>query len=279
MPQSISRRTPGPGRDAAAAVSRLSAAHRPALCLVAATLASLLLTLLAGCQTPPQGATPVYGAYPTTVPPPATGMIGQPAPYGGYVATPQGAAYPPAAPVLPGPTASAWPTAAAPATVAAPSLAHPQATAPSSSWTWAQSGQTAAPPTIQQYPQQLANQANQYSQGLNQQAQQYAAQLQQQPQQFANQAQQTLAQQQAQLNNQLQATANQYQQGFNNQLNQWNNQLQQNLQQGQQALNTQVQQALPQAPQQQTVNGSWWPFTDPGGLPPARTTPAMPARY
>jgi len=272
VPQSTSRRTPGPGRDAAAAVSRLSAAHRPALCLVAATLASLLLTLLAGCQTPPQGATPVYGAYPTTVPPPATGMTGQPAPYGGYVATPQGAAYPPAAPVMPGPTTSAWPTAAAPATVAAPSLAPPQATAPNSSWTWAQSGQAAAPPTIQQYPQQLANQANQYGQGLNQQAQQYAAQLQQQPQQFANQAQQTLAQQQAQLNNQLQATANQYQQGFNNQG-------QQNVQQGQQALTNQVQQALPQAPQQQTVNGSWWPFTDPGGLPPARTTPALPARY
>jgi hypothetical protein len=54
----------------------------------ALALAALVLVGLAGCQTPPQTAAP-YGA---TVPPPGTGMIGQPAPYNGYVSTPQGAA-------------------------------------------------------------------------------------------------------------------------------------------------------------------------------------------
>jgi len=271
----ISIRTPPPGREpvAGSVCHGLPWEHRPYVCLVAVALTGLLLLAVAGCQTPPQGAAPVYGAYPTTVPPPATGMIHQPAPYGGYVSSPQGAAYPPAAPVMPGPATSAWPT-----TTPAPALTAPPA-APANSWTWSQSGQATVPPNLQQYPQQLTNQANQYGQNLTQQAQQYTNQLQQQPQQWANQTQQSLAQQQAQLSNQLQGTANQYQQGFNNQLNQWNNQLQQNLQQGQQALTNQVQQALPPAPQQQTVNGSWWPFSDPGALPPARSTPAMPARY
>jgi hypothetical protein len=271
----ISIRTPPPGREpvAGSACHGLPWEHRPYVCLVAVALVGLVLLAVAGCQTPPQGAAPVYGAYPTTVPPPATGMIHQPAPYGGYVSSPQGAAYPPAAPVMPGPATSAWPT-----TTPAPALTAPPA-APANSWTWSQSGQATVPPNLQQYPQQLTNQANQYGQNLTQQAQQYTNQLQQQPQQWANQAQQSLAQQQAQLSNQLQGTANQYQQSFNNQLNQWNNQLQQNLQQGQQAVTNQVQQALPPAPQQQTVNGSWWPFSDPGALPPARSTPAMPARY
>ena len=33
-------------------------------------------------------------------------------------------------------------------------------------------------------------------------------------------------------------------------------------------------QGTPQAPQQQTTNGSWWPFSDPNAVPPARATPA-----
>jgi hypothetical protein len=61
----------------------------------------------------------------------------------------------------------------------------------------------------------------------------------------------------------------------------------QNLQQQQQQLSGQMQQATNQfnnqvqqsMPQQQTVNGNWWPFQSPNGLPPPRATPALPARY
>jgi len=226
----------------------------------ALALAALLIVASAGCQTPPQTAAPTYGA---TVPPPATGMIGQPAPYAGYVSAPQGAAYPPA-PVMPGP--STW-QPSAPAAPAAP--------APNT-WSWSQSGTPAAPPSVQQYGNQLSNQA-----------QQYANQMQAQPQQWANSTQQAIANQQQQLANQMQATTNQYQQGFNNQVNQFNNQLQQNLQTQQQQLSGQMQQATNQLnsqmqqamPQQQTVNGNWWPFQSPNSVPPARATPALPARY
>ena len=38
-------------------------------------------------------------------------------------------------------------------------------------------------------------------------------------------------------------------------------------------------QGTPQAPQQQTTNGSWWPFSDPNAVPPARATPAAVPRY
>jgi hypothetical protein len=33
------------------------------------------------------------------------------------------------------------------------------------------------------------------------------------------------------------------------------------------------------APQPQTVNGNWWPFTNPNAVPPARATPTGISRY
>jgi len=137
------------------------------------------------------------------------------------------------------------------------SVAQPAAPA-NNTWSWAQSGNAATPPAIQQpvnmqqYGNQMANQANQYQQSLTNQAQQYA--------------------------NQMQNTANQYQQGFNNQAQQLNNQ----FQQGMQGATNQMQQAMPQmppGPQQQTANGNWWPFSNTSGMPPARAVPAQPARY
>ena len=85
--------------------------HRSYLCLTTVALAAVALLFLAGCQTPNAA---------TTVAPPATGMIGQPAQYGSWATPPQGAAYPPA-PVMPGPSAGWQPTAPmAPTTSAAP---------------------------------------------------------------------------------------------------------------------------------------------------------------
>ena len=233
-------------------------------------MALTCVLVTSGCQTPQQTAampTAYPAAYPAahpsaypapmTVAPPATGMIGQPAPYGNFAAAPM-APQPTTAltpPSLPAPTAPATPT--------------------NNSWTWAPSSQPAAPPNIQQYGNQLQNQTNQYTQGLNNQTQQYANQLQQQPQQMANQMQQYANQQGQQINNQLQAAGNQYSQQFNNQLQQFNNQTQATLQSQQQALSGQV----PQVPQQQTANGNWWPFTTPAGMPPARSTPAQPVNY
>lgn len=199
-----------------------------------------------------------YPAAPTTVAPPSTGMIGQPAPYGSFASNPVGG----------------QPTTA----LAPPSLPGP--TAPTNNtWTWAPSSQQTAPPNIQQYGNQLQNQANQYAQGLTNQTQQYANQLQQQPQQLANQLQQYANQQGQQINNQLQAAGNQYSQQLNGQLQQFNNQTQAALQSQQQALSGQIQQAMPQVPQQQTANGNWWPFNSPAGLPPSRATPAQPVKY
>ncbi len=267
----LSRCRPEPTRhqhDAAPrdGVSRLRD-HGSYLCLATAALAAVALLGLAGCQTPPQTAAPVYGS---TVAPPATGMIGQPAAYGSYAAAPQNVAHPGTAP-MPGP-ATSWQGVAQPAAPA------------TNTWSWAQSGNNAAPPAIQQpqsmqqYGNQLANQANQYQQNLTNQAQQYANQMQAQPQQYANQVQQSLTAQQQQLANQMQNTANQYQQGFNNQAQQLNNQ----FQQGMQGANNQLQQAMPQmpaGPQQQTANGNWWPFSDTSAMPPARSIPVQPARY
>ncbi len=233
------------------------------------TLGAAIVLVGTGCQTPQQTAAypaayPAAAPYPahpsaypvaTTVAPPATGAIGQPAPYGTFAASP---------------------TTAPAGSLAPPSLPGPTTAAPASNnWTWAQSSQPTAPPTIQQYGNQMQNQA-----------QQYANQLQQQPQQWANQAQQYANQQSQQLSNQLQNTANQYGQQFNNQVNQFGAQTQAALQQQQQALSGQMQQAtnqlqqsLPQVPQQQTANGNWWPFTSPAGMPPARSTPAQPVKY
>ena len=253
-------------------------AHRPYLCLAAMAIAAGLLLSLAGCQTPQQPA-----AYGAVVPPPGTGMINQPAPYGGYVSAPQGAAYPPTQTIMPGPGPAPTMPAAPSWQSAAPQMPAAQTAPPANSWTWANSGQPTPPPSLPTYgaPPTI----NQAPQNLSNQAQQYANQVQAQPQQWANQTQQQLGQQQQQLTNQLQNTANQYQQGASNQLNSWNNQLQQNLQAQQQALSgqmqqatNQMQQAIPGAPQQQTANG-WWPFTSPAGMPPARTVPAQPVRY
>ena len=241
--------------------------HGTYLCLATAALAAVVLLGLAGCQTPPQTAAPVYGS---TVAPPATGMIGQPAPYG---TTPPAVSFAPPAggQPMPGP-ATTWQG------VGQPGVGQPAAPA-ANTWSWSQptAQQPVQPPNMQQYGNQMANQANQYQQSLSNQANQYA-----------NQAQQSLANQTQQYGNQLQNTANQYQQGFNNQVQQYNNQMQQGMQSAQQQMNaqfqqanTQMQQAMPQmtGPQQQTTNGSWWPFSNTSGMPPARATPAMPTRY
>jgi hypothetical protein len=240
--------------------------HRALTCLALAAASGLALVALAGCQTPPQTAAPIYGS---TVAPPATGMIGQAAPYG--TAAMPGTAYAPAAggAPMPGP-ATSWQGVATPAAPA------------TNTWSWAQSGNIATPsttmqpaqmqaPSMQQYGSQLANQANQYQQGFANQAQQYANQTQQQ---FNNQAQQYA--------NQAQQYANQNQQQLNNQLQQGMQSAQQQVNSGFQQANSQLQQALPQmpaAPQQQTANGNWWPFSNTSGMPPARAVPAQPARY
>jgi hypothetical protein len=252
----------------------VSIAHRPYLCLATVAVASLLLLGLAGCQT---------ARTPTTVAPPATGMIGQPAQYGSWATPPQGAAYPASSisPPMPGPVTQ-W-QGAAPAMPAAPA-------APANSWSWSQPAQPAAP-SLSQYGTQLQNQANQFQQGVSNQTQQFANQLQAQPQQYANQAQQQVTAQQQQLANQMQNTANQYQQGMNNQWQQMNNQAQQQVQQytnqaqqqvqqysnqAQQALTGAQQQVTAQMPQPPTA--SWNPFsTSATSLPPARATPPPPS--
>ena len=235
----------------------MTSEHRPFLFLASAALAVVALLCLAGCKTPPPA--PVYGA--ATVAPPATGMMGQPAPYG---TPPQAVSYAPqAGSPMPGP-ATSW-------------QGVPQAstTPPANTWNWSQAGSPTAqpvqPPSLQQYGNQMQAQANQFGN-----------QMQNQANQFANQTQQSLANQQQQVTNQLQNQANQYQQGFNNQVQQYGNQMQQGMQNAQQQLNTQMQQAMPQmpsAPQTQTVNGNWWPFSDPNALPPARATPTGISRY
>ncbi len=231
---------------------------RPRLLRLASTLPLVALAAAAGCQTPNAA---------TTVAPPATGMIGQPAAYGGWATPPQGAAYPPAisAPPMPGPATTAPPM---PGPATQWQSASPTAPAAPNSWSWAQPS-TTPPPSLQQYGQQLQNSAAQTQTGLTNQAQQYANQMQAQPQQMVNQAQQTMANQQQQWNQQLQNTTNQYQQGFNNQ-----------VQAAQQQVNTQLQAAQQQVTAQMPTSqapppaNSWNPFaTSASSMPPARATP------
>jgi hypothetical protein len=160
--------------------------------------------------------------------------------------------------------------------IGSPSTATTQ---PPSTWSWSQTGNPASQPSLQQYGAQLQDQVNQAQQGLAAQGQQFGNQMQstanQYQQQLANQWSQLTAQQQQQLAgqmqnaaNQMQGTANQYGQQFNAAVQQANTQAQQA-----------VQQAWPSQPTQQTANGSWWPFSSPGSVPPARATPALPANY
>lgn len=235
----------------------------------AALVCAAALAATTGCQTPPG---------PNTVAPPATGMIGQPAAYGSWATPPQGAAYPPVSspPPMPGP-AGGWQGTAA---------------APSNTWSWSQPGQPAtpgvAPPSLEQYGNQLQAQAQQYQQGLTNQTQQFVNQAQAQPQQYANEMQQQLAAQQQQLANQAQNSVNQYQQGLNNQVQQFGNQLQNQTQQAFNGMQQQAQQYLApgqqqvtaQMPQWQPANNapstSWNPFaTSATSLPPARATPVQ----
>jgi hypothetical protein len=134
-------------------VSIITHQRHPAHKRFLAGLLGIPLLLAAGCQTPQTG----------TVAPPATGMIGQPAAYGSWATPPQGAAYPPtvsappmqvagaAPPPMPGP-ATQW-QAAAPAVPAAP------AAPAGNNWSWSQPS-TGAPPSMQQYGNQLQAQAN-----------------------------------------------------------------------------------------------------------------------
>jgi len=237
-------------RDAARAaiVGQHLGAHRSYLCLATAALAAAALVGLAGCQT---------ARAPTTVAPPATGMIGQPAPYG-VMPQQMGAAYP-AAPPMPGP-ATQW-QASAPAAPAA------------NTWSWAQP-QTAAP-AMPAAPQMTTPS----SQSLTNQAQQFANQMQAQPQQFANQMQNSANQQWQQMANQTQQQANQYMNQATQQANQYMNQA---GQQAQQYMNGAQQQVTAQMPtgQPPAVNTSWNPFSTPAtSMPPARATPAAPPRY
>jgi len=211
----------------------------------AVVIAVLTAILVVGCQTPNTA---------TTVAPPATGMIGQPAQYGGWATAPQGAAYPPSisAPPVPGaaPPAMGQPAMPTPGPATQWQSAAPAGQQPANAWSWSQPGNTAQP-SIQQYGQQLQNQAAQTQQNLANQGQQYANQLQ-------AQTQQAVAGQQQQFNQQLQNAAGQYQQGLNNQL---------------QAAQQQVTAQMPSY-QQPAPTNSWNPFaTSASSLPPARATP------
>ena len=242
-----------------------AAAHRSYLFLTTAALVGLALVCLAGCQTP---------RSPGTVPPPATGMIGQPAQYGSWATPPQGAAYPPAPsmPPMPGP-ATQW-------------QGVQPASPPPSTWSWAQPA--GAPPAMP--PQAPPGFAAPSSQSISNQAQQFANQMQNSAQNATNQFNQNLNNQWQQMNGQMQQQANQAVNQAQQQANQYMNQAQQQanqyMNQGQQGLTNAQQQVTAQMPAYQQpyppqygqpappAGGSWNPFaTSPQSLPPARATP------
>lgn len=238
--------------------------------------AAILAVMASGCQTPQTN------PYATTVAPPATGMAGQPAPYGYNAAVPQGSGYPSSAP-MPGPamqppaagqmpppgqippaaSTATMPPAASTATMQPPAL-PPGSQPQGSSWSWAQTSNTPPPPTSLQQagappPQSFTAQAQQ-------QANQYQQQLAGQAQQYSNQAQQA-------TNN----TINGYQNQLNNQWQQANQQVQNGIQQAVPPAGQPVPQQAQYPPQSST--SSWWPFGDPNQFPPARATPAPPPSY
>jgi hypothetical protein len=256
--------SPSPGPEPAEShTGSPIAQHRAYLALASAAIAAGLLLSLAGCQTPAQ---PTYGNG--MVPPPATGAVGQPAPYGpvgapqvSYAQTPmpgpanswQGAA-PNGGPPPPGPTGYPPPAAAAAPVQPPPPGGQPPPTAPAgSTWGWSQGQQ----PPAQQPPPTYGSPTAPLQQGVNAQAQQLNNQAQGQANQWAGQANQQINATQQQFNNQAQAATNQFQNGVNTQAQQFNSQM----------------------PQQQTTNGSWWPFSDPNAIPPARSTPMSVPRY
>jgi hypothetical protein len=240
------------GVESATAFGQPPRAHGSYLCLAVAALAAAALLGIAGCQT---------ARAPMTVAPPATGMIGQPAPYG-VAPQPMGAAYP-AAPPMPGPVTQ-W-QASAPA---AP---------PAGTWSWAQPQPGA--PALQTAPQMPQMPQMPSSQSLTNQAQQYGNQMQAQAQQFGNQMQNSANQQWQQMANQTSQQTNQYMNQATQQANQYMNQA---GQQAQQYLNGAQQQVTAQMPtgQPPAVNTSWNPFSTPAAsMPPARATPVAVPRY
>lgn len=214
---------------------RGSTVHRAYLTFATVALGAALLLSLAGCQTPTQ---PTYNG--AMVPPPPTGTIGQPGPYGPVGAPQVSYAQTP----MPGP-ASTWQGATPPPTGYPPPAAPTQPVAPGtqpppaatgSAWNWSQSQPPAgqppiapsngatAPPTTTQQPPPTYNPNPGYGTPPPTGYQQPPA-------------------------GQPQPWTGQYPQGS------------------------------PQAPQQQTTNGSWWPFSDPNAVPPARATPTSMPRY
>ena len=222
--------------------------HRAYLALASAAIAAGLLLSLAGCQTPAQ---PTYGNG--MVPPPATGQIGQPAAYGPVGAPQVSYAQTP----MPGP-ANSWQGAAPAGTPPPPATTGYPAPPP------AAAGAPVQPPPPGSQPPPITPAGSTWGWTQGQAPPQQPPPQQPPPQQppptYGNPAQpmqQNLNAQAQQFNNQAQAATNQFQNGVNPQAQQYSSQM----------------------PQQQTTNGSWWPFSDPNAVPPARSTPAPVPKY
>ena len=177
------------------------------------------------------------------VPPPPTGAIGQPAPYGPVGAPQVSYAQTP----MPGP-ASTWQGATPPPTGYPPPAAPAQPVTPGtqpppaagSTWNWSQSQPPAGtPPATGQPPIAPSNGATAPPAATQQPPPTYNPGYGAPP-------------------------PTGYQQPPAGQPQPWTGQYPQGTQ---------------QAPQQQTTNGSWWPFSDPNAVPPARATPASVPRY